>query len=200
MYEKAAAINHKMYGANYNLGLIAFIQRDLEQAEDHFEKSLYGDLEAASYYQLAKIYIYKGEKDKAINFLNKAIELDSNLLKKAEKDKHFEKIREYITVSVKMDNRNEIIDSDDEIEDDEIEDDERNAVLEEQEKIARYYLEETANLIEEMSENYSKQKLDEKIDIIFNKEKRKKEKELEQQELEEKKKTKEERQKELGNN
>ena len=33
------------------------------------------ELEAMSYYQLAKIYVYKGEKDKAINFLNKAIEV-----------------------------------------------------------------------------------------------------------------------------
>ena len=49
-----------------------------------------------------------------------------------------------------------------------------------------------------MSENYSKQKLDEKIDFIFNKEKRKKEKEIEQKELDDKKK--EDRQKELGNN
>ena len=137
--------------------------------------------------------MYKGEKDKAINFLNKAIELDSNLLKKAEKDKNFEKIREYITVSVKMDDRQEILDQDEEVEDLK-----RPVVLEEQEKIARYYLEETANLVEEMSENYSKQKLDEKIDFIFNKEKRKKEKEIEQKELDDKKK--EDRQKELGNN
>jgi len=84
------------------LGLIAFIQIDYSQAEKYFERSLYDDFEAISYYQLAKIYVYKGEKDKAINFLNKAIELDSRLLKMAEKDKSFEKIRQYITVSVKM--------------------------------------------------------------------------------------------------
>ena len=67
MYEKAAAINHKLYGAHYNLGLIAFIQREYEIAEKYFEQSLYGELEAMSYYQLAKLYVYKGEKDKAIN-------------------------------------------------------------------------------------------------------------------------------------
>ena len=193
MYEKAAAINHKLYGANYNLGLIAFIQRDYSQAEKYFERSLYDDFEAISYYQLAKIYVYKGEKDKAINFLNKAIELDSRLLKMAEKDKSFEKIRQYITVSVKMEepktnSRKEEFD----------EELPKNVVLIEQEKIAREYLEETINLVEEMSENYSKQKLDEKLNIIFNKEKKKKERE--ELEIEEKKKTKEERQKELGNN
>ena len=92
MYEKAAAINHRMYGANYNLGLIAFIQRDYDTAEKYFEKSLYGELEAMSYYQLAKIYVYKGEKDKAITFLNKAIELDPKLLQLANKEKTFKKI------------------------------------------------------------------------------------------------------------
>ena len=93
MYEKAAAINHKLYGAHYNLGQIAFIQRDFETAEKCFEQSLYGPFEAMSYYQLAKIYAVKGEKDKAINFLNKAIELDSNLLKPAATEKAFEKIK-----------------------------------------------------------------------------------------------------------
>ena len=196
MYEKAAAINHKMYGANYNLGLIAFIQRDYDTAEKLFENSLYGELEAMSYYQLAKIYVYKGYKDKAINFLNKAIELEPKLLKIAEKEKTFEKIREYITVSVKMDEKEPV--------EDDYENDEnqtrRSVILEEQEEIARKYLEDTAKLIEEMSEGASKQKIDEKLDFIFNKEKKKKEElALEEQELEEKK-TKEERLKDLGNN
>ena len=93
MYERAAEINHRMYGANYNLGLIAFIQKDYDIAEKYFEESLYGELEAMSYYQLAKIYIYKGEKDKAISFLNKAIELAPLLLKRAAKEKAFEKIK-----------------------------------------------------------------------------------------------------------
>lgn len=196
MYEKAAAINHKMYGANYNLGLIAFIQRDYDTAEDYFEKSLYGELEAMSYYQLAKIYVYKGEKDKAINFLNKAIELDPKFLKLAAKEKTFKNIREYITVSVKMDDTDK-----EEKEDDEFEI-KKSIVLEEQEKIARKYLDDTLKLIEEMSENSSKQKVDEKVDYIFNKEKRKKENVLEDKELEEKekKKEKEQRQKEIGNN
>ena len=51
-----------------------------------------------------------------------------------------------------------------------------------------------------MIECASKQKIDEKLDFIFNKEKKKKEElALEEQELEEKK-TKEERLKDLGNN
>lgn len=198
MYEKAAAINHRMYGANYNLGLIAFIQRDYDTAEKYFEKSLYGELEAMSYYQLAKIYVYKGEKDKAITFLNKSIELDPKLLQLANKEKTFKKIKEYITVSVKMDDTVKVAKAD-ELEEFEAR---RSIILKQQEEIARKYLDDTLKLIEEMSENSSKQKVDEKVDYIFNKEKRKKEKIQEDKELEEKikKKEKEQRQKELGNN
>lgn len=172
MYEKAAAINHKLYGAHYNLGLIAFIQREYEVAEKYFEKSLYGELEAMSYYQLAKIYVYKGEKDKAINFLNKAIELDPNLLKLAEKEKAFEKIRMHITVSVRMD---EPI-----IKDLDSEEIFGNNVLKEQEVIARKYLEESSRVIEQMSENMTKEKINEKLDYIFNKEKENVEKKLDE--------------------
>ena len=192
MYEKAAAINHKLYGAHYNLGQIAFIQRDFETAEKCFENSLYEPFEAMSYYQLAKIYAFKGEKDKAITFLNKAIELDAKLLKVASKEKMFEKIKEYITVSVKMDDEQEKV-----IEEEE---EEKNNILKEQEKLAREYLEETTQLIEKMSENTSKQKLEEKLNHIFNKEKReKKERELVKKEEPEKELDKD-RQKQHGNN
>lgn len=204
MYERAALINHLMYNANYNLGLIAFIQGDYDTAEKYFEKSIYGKLEARSYYQLAKIYIYKGEKDKAINFLNKAIELDSKLLKVAEKDKTFKKIREFITVSVNMKEQEDDDDGRAFIDEEEEENfsSSKNRILEEQEEKARTYLEESFVLIEQMSENTSKQRVEEKVNYLFNKEKLKKQKEIEE-ELElikkEKKKEKEERQKELGN-
>lgn len=192
MYEKAAAINHKLYGAHYNLGQIAFIQRDFETAEKCFEQSLYGPFEAMSYYQLAKIYAVKGEKDKAINFLNKAIELDSNLLKPAATEKAFEKIKEYITVSVNM--------KSDDKEQDEIYDEEekKSTILEIQEELARNYLEETAKLVEEMSENFSKEKIDNKLNEIFKREKeRQEEKKLSKETIYKKE---QERQKEIGTN
>ena len=170
MYEMAAEINHRMYGAKYNLGLIAFIQKDYDTAEKYFEESLYDELEAKSYYQLAKIYVYKGEKDKAINFLNKAIELEPKLLDLAVKDKAFTNIKEFITVSVKMDEKESDVE-------DEMEEEKEPSIMKEQEIIAREYLEEAFDLIEDMSENFSKQKIDEKLDYIFNKEKQRKEKE-----------------------
>lgn len=192
MYEKAAAINHKMYGANYNLGMIAFIQGDYDSAEKYFEQSLYGELEALSYYQLAKIYCYKNEKDIAINFLNKAIELDPKLLKLAEKEKSFEKIKEYITVSVKMEEKEQV-------ESEDLEDiPKRSLEMKKQEMLAREYLDQTSKLIEQMSENWAREKINEKLDYIFNKNKKQKEikeKELELEKEEKKlKKEKEERQ------
>lgn len=187
MYEMAAEINHRLYGANYNLGLIAFIQKDYDTAEKYFENSLYDELEPMAYYQLAKVYIHKGEKDKAINFLNKAIELEPKLKKVAEKEKAFEKIKEYITVSVKMEEQEtkEIFE----------EEEKKSNIIKLQEKKAIEYLENVSRVVEEMSENYSKDKINEKLNIIFSK--GKKEKGLEDKE---KIKTMQERQKELGSN
>lgn len=172
MYERAAEINHRLYGANYNLGLIAFIQKDYENAEKYFENSLYDELEPMAYYQLAKIYVYKGEKDKAINFLNKAIEIEPKLQKLAEKEKAFDKIKEYITVSVKMEEKETHEKTEAE--------ENKSEVLKEQERKAREYLENTSRVIEEMSENFSKEKINEKLNIIFNKEKKTKDLELEE--------------------
>lgn len=162
MYERAAEINHKLYGAHYSLGQIALIGKDLETAEKCFENSLYEDLEAMSYYQLAKVCALKGEKDKAINFINKAIELEPKLLKLAVKERAFKDIREHITVSVKMEEEpKEELETENDEEIEEIKQDEKSHILKKQERIAQIYLEETNNLIEEISENTEKEKKEE---------------------------------------
>ena len=204
MYEKAAEINHRLFAANYNLGLIALMQQDLEGAEKHFQESLYEELEPWAYYQLAKVYILKGEKDKAINFLNKAIELAPLLLKRASKEKAFEKIKEYITVSARMDEKDE-----EEKEIDEEEHEEKESVMEIQAVIAREYLEEVTSFIEDMCEKDSKAKIEEKVNYIFNRERLKREKEQEERIMAEKARLEEllnsdkelqDRQKQLGTN
>lgn len=156
MYERAAEINHRLYGAYYNLGQIALIQQDLEKAQECFENSLYEELEAMSYYQLAKVCALKGEKDKAINFINKAIELEPKLLEVAAKERAFKDIREHITVSVKMDETEEVKE---EQEDEKVEKADLNShILKKEERAAQIYLEETNSLIEEISENTEKEK------------------------------------------
>lgn len=183
-YEMAAEINHRAYGANYNLGQIALIFGDLEVAEEYFEKSLYEEFEPSSYYQLAKIFAIKGEKSMAINFLNKAIELEPKLLKKANKEKVFEAIRHMITVSVKMEEKKE----EENIEKEEKKKEEsKNGILK-LEIVAREYLESTNVLIMDINENTEKQIISQRVDKIF-----------ETKRLEDKKnKEKEARQKELG--
>ena len=157
MYEKASELNHRLYGAYYNLGQICFIEKDLDAAEKYFEKSLYDeDLEAMSYYQLAKIYAIKGLKEKAINFVNKAIEIDPKLLKKAEKEKIFDGIKEYITVSVKMDDISE------KEEKEKVENTKINDEIE-----AQKHLENTTELVQKINENT----ISEKVTNIINKEK-----------------------------
>ncbi len=159
MYEKAAEINHRAYGAQYSLGQIAFIQGDLDVAEKYFEHSLYGELESKAYYKFAKIYVQKGEKDIAIHFLNKAIEIEPELLELANKEKVFEKIREHITVSVKMEN--EAPNDEEQLEDD----DKKNTLS--LEKKARAYLESTNVLVRDISENTLKLKTEKKVDQII---------------------------------
>ena len=180
MYERAATLNHLMYATNYNLGLIILIQKDYDLAERYFLKSLDGEYEADAYYGLAKIYVYKGEKDKAINFLNKAIELKPKLLKKANTDPSFNNIREYITVSVKMD--------DEEIKPKEDYNSNRSLTMVKLEEDAIKYLEDVAKLIEGMNDSIAKQKIEQKLDFIINREKIKKEKEeIEYEEIKSKK-------------
>ena len=162
MYERAAEINHKLYGAHYNLGQIALIQKDLETAQACFENSLYDDLEAMSYYQLAKVCALKGEKDKAITFINKAIELEPKLLKIAIKERAFKDIKEHITVSVKMDKEEHNFDNEEEI----VNKDNKSHILKREERAAQIYLEETNSLIDDIKENTKKAKENEKEESL----------------------------------
>lgn len=173
MYERAASINHKLWGAKYNLGQLALIEKEYNLAEQYFKESLYDkSLEAMSYYQLARIYAGRGEKDRALEFLNKSIELDHRLLKKASKEKVFQNIRELITVSVKMDDDIEK-DRNKEIAE-EVKELEESHILITQERAAQDYLEDTNSLIEDISENTTRQRTIDRVSEIINQEKLKK--------------------------
>lgn len=166
-YEKAAEINHKLYNSKYNLGQIALIEKDLESAEQYFVECLMSEeLEAKAYYQLAKIYILKGEKDKAILFANKAIEIDETYLKIIEQDKSLETIKQYLTVKVRMEEK------------------EIKKQNQKDEEIQKY-LEETLYLINDMKENEEKNRVTQKVNEIFEKEEIKKTtKEIEETQIE----------------
>ncbi|MBR6033274.1 MAG: tetratricopeptide repeat protein [Clostridia bacterium] len=98
-YEKAAEINHELYYAKYYLGQISLLYRDIESAEEYFTECLYSnELEPSAYFELSKIYMLKGERENAITFVNKAIELDISYKKKADEEPILIPIKPYIVI------------------------------------------------------------------------------------------------------
>ena len=196
MYEKAASLNHKLFGAYYNLGQICFIEGDLEEAEKYFEKCLYDEeLEAMSYYGLAKIYIIKGLKEKAVAFINKAIELNPKLLKKASNEQIFNSIKEYITVSVNM---NEKEPEEEVAKEEDFMDVPYTKEL--GEKQAQIHLEDTTSLVQEISENTDRERASRIVTNIINKERLRKMLEEEQNTLNQKEDELTEEEKQKNNN
>ena len=96
-YEKAAIINTLEHNSDYNIAMIELILGELEESEKYFTRCIDDEiLGALAYYQLAKIYMIKGDKDTAVQALNIAIDLDNNLYKKAVEDTVFIPIKGYI--------------------------------------------------------------------------------------------------------
>ena len=84
-YSKAAEINTLAYNAKLNLGQIALIYGDLDEAEQWFiQAGKQEDLEAGSYYYLSQIALLKEEKDKlySLEEENKENEKNKTLSKK----------------------------------------------------------------------------------------------------------------------
>ncbi len=147
-YEKAAEINHRLYMADYNLAEIALIEKDLDAAEKYFAECLMSEeLEPDAYYQLSKIYMLKGDKDKAILFANKAIELDSSYFEIIEKEKLFDPIKNLLTRPEKSIKRIK--------------------KLSEKDREIQKYLEETVYLIDDMNKNEIKNRASQRVDQIF---------------------------------
>lgn len=96
-YEKAAAINSMLYHARLNIAQIALITGELDEAEARFIDSMQDkDSEPDAYYYLAIICLMKGEEDKAVGYVNIAIELDYRFYKKVSKQEIFEPIMDQI--------------------------------------------------------------------------------------------------------
>ena len=125
--------------------------------------------------------MFKEEKDRAIEFINKAIELDESLLKIAEQEPIFKNIKQYFTVSVIMK--------------DEEKESSKEKKFSEKELKMQAHMEETNRLIENLSENTFKRKAQERVSLIINKEKMRRLKEQEELEIQEKKNKEEELQK-----
>ena len=97
-YEKAAIINSLEYNTNYNIAMIELILGELEESEKYFTNCIESEeLSPHAYYQLAKIYMIKSDKDTAIKALNIAIDLDNSLYEKAIEEPIFIPIKGYIS-------------------------------------------------------------------------------------------------------
>ena len=93
---KTVEIDSNMCNAYYRLGQISLLYRDINEAEQFFLQSMYGETESKSFYQLAKIYMMKNDKQKAIMFLNKATETSIDFYKKAIEEPMFFSIKDQI--------------------------------------------------------------------------------------------------------
>ena len=153
-YEKAAIINTLEYNTSYNIAMIELILGDLEESEQYFTKCIESEeLSPLAYYQLAKIYMMKSDKDTAIKALNIAIDLDNGLYQKAIEEPLFIPIKGYINYP--------------NIDEEEVVHKQYSAT--EKEKKVRKHLEETCNLVgklnyKEMGTKYNglKEKIEEK--------------------------------------
>ncbi len=90
-YEKAAQINSLLYNAKYSLAEIALIYKEIDEAEKYFMQTLEDEeLAPDSLYELAKIALIKGNKEKAIQYANAAIDANSKkIVPKIQKDPIF---------------------------------------------------------------------------------------------------------------
>ena len=96
-YEKAANLNSMLYHAKLNIAQIALITGDLTEAEEVFVECLESkDTEPSAYYYLAMVAMLEGNKDKAVSYVNIAIELDYRIYWKVSRQELFEPIMEFV--------------------------------------------------------------------------------------------------------
>lgn len=150
-YDKAAQINHDLHNGYYCLGKISLLYRDTQLAEEYFAKALMGELEADAYYELAKIYMVKNERDKAITFVNKAIELDGKYVDIVKNEPIFLIIRQYINLPINV-----------------LEETKRDNILNDKEQMAIEHLNDIYELTKSLSVNEIKRSFAEKRKIQEN--------------------------------
>lgn len=143
-FEKTVEIDSNIYNAYYRLGQLSLLYRDIETAEKYFLQSIYGETESKAYYQLAKIYMMKNDKNKAATFLNRAIDSSSMYYDVAKEEPIFYPIKQLITPKEESLN---------------------NAMAEsEQEKKISDYLDDTYNLTKYLNEKQQSNKQFKKFD------------------------------------
>ncbi len=96
-YEKAAMINSMLFHAKISIAQIALIAGELEEAENRFIECLGNkETEPDAYYYLAIVCMLKGEQDKAVGYINIAIELDKRIYKRASAQDVFKPVMDQV--------------------------------------------------------------------------------------------------------
>ncbi len=91
-YKKAATLNSLKDISNLNLGQIYLIFREYDDAEKYFYECINSEdekIQANAYLYLAKIQIIKKDLNKAIQYVNLAIEINPSIIKQVEDDYTF---------------------------------------------------------------------------------------------------------------
>ena len=168
VYMDALVYRPTDYDLYYSLGIAYTRLNDFPSAKECYEKAaeINHKFYLAYYYQLAKICVVRKEKDKAINFANKAIELDDTYLDIILNDDVFEPIKEHISVSVKLD----------------ASETKEVKKLKKEDELVQIYLEETYNLIEDLNDNEIRDRANKRVDEIFKLEEERRAKEVEKEE------------------
>ena len=101
-YEKAAQINSLNYNCKYYLAEIALISKEIDEAEQRFMQTIAPD----SYYELSKIALIRGDKEKAIQYANIAIELNpKKIAEKIKKENLFIPIYAKLTIPFNLEEK-----------------------------------------------------------------------------------------------
>ena len=84
-----------MFEAYYNLGEIAYIENEYDDAEKYYKKASFSKkLDSDSFYNLAKIYMLKKDYSSAIGELDRAVKRDEKYKEKAKEEPLFDGIRD----------------------------------------------------------------------------------------------------------
>lgn len=113
-FKKVTELDDSQYKAYYRLGQIALLYRDYDVAEENFARSSYKEKEDKAYYELAKIYIMKNQKERAAISLNKAIELNPEYYNIAKEEPIMFSIKSLIEKPKNAEKQNEFTETEEE--------------------------------------------------------------------------------------
>ena len=99
--KEAVELDSKLYVGTYILGKICMLANEIVEATIYFEESSKGpEIEAASYYELAKIEALKNNYDSALEYIKKAGLIDDKYIKLSKEDKVFIMVKARVKLTV----------------------------------------------------------------------------------------------------